>query len=124
MSPKLPLYEPRDTRREITAPCTDIVRVLYFLDEWTGRKSTGWTAIVCSTLAESRLGRRNPERVPDPQLFRYMNMPGHECYHCKQWVEQGEAHDCWTTTEAALTQDLSEDLQDAWERLRESSRVR
>jgi hypothetical protein len=46
-------------------------------------------------------------------------MVGRECYHCKQWVEEGEAHDCWTTTEAALTQDLSEDLQDAWERLRE-----
>ena len=45
--------------------------------------------------------------------------PGRECYHCKQWVEQGEQHDCWTTTEGALTQDLSEDLQDAWERLRE-----
>jgi uncharacterized protein DUF5655 len=48
-------------------------------------------------------------------------MPGHECYHCKQWVEEGEAHDCWTTTETALTQDLSEDLQDAWERLRETA---
>src|SRR5688572_11795401 len=47
--------------------------------------------------------------------------PGHECYHCKQWVETGEAHDCWTTTEAALTQNLSEDLQDAWERLRETA---
>jgi hypothetical protein len=46
---------------------------------------------------------------------------GHECYHCKQWVEAGEAHDCWTTTEAALTQDLSEDLRDAWERLREAA---
>jgi hypothetical protein len=48
-------------------------------------------------------------------------MAGHECYHCKQWVEQGEAHDCWTTTEAALTRDLSEDLQEAWERLRDSA---
>jgi len=48
-------------------------------------------------------------------------MPGHECYHCKQWIEEGEAHDCWTTTEAALTQDLSEDLRDAWERLRETA---
>src|SRR5918993_914352 len=48
-------------------------------------------------------------------------MAGHECYHCKQWVEPGEAHDCWTTTEAALTQDLSEDLQDAWQRLRETA---
>jgi hypothetical protein len=48
-------------------------------------------------------------------------MPGHECYHCKQWVEEGEAHNCWTTTEAALTADLSEDLRDAWERLRETA---
>jgi hypothetical protein len=48
-------------------------------------------------------------------------MPGHTCYHCKQWVEEGEAHDCWTTTEAALTADLPEDLQEAWERLRETA---
>src|SRR5689334_22932454 len=48
-------------------------------------------------------------------------MAGHECYHCKQWIEEGEPHDCWTTTEAALTQDLSEDLRDAWERLRETA---
>ena len=48
-------------------------------------------------------------------------MPGRECYHCKQWIEEGEDHDCWTTTEAALTQDLSDDLRDAWERLRETA---
>ena len=48
-------------------------------------------------------------------------MAGRTCYHCKQWVEEGEAHDCWTTTEAALTQGLSEDLRDAWERLRETA---
>jgi hypothetical protein len=48
-------------------------------------------------------------------------MRGHECYHCKQWVEEGEPHDCWTTTESALTRDLSEDLQDAYERLRETA---
>ena len=44
-----------------------------------------------------------------------------QCYHCKQWIEESEAHDCWTTTESALTKDLSEDLQDAWERLRETA---
>lgn len=48
-------------------------------------------------------------------------MAGRECYHCKQWIEEGEDHDCWTTTEAALNKDLSEDLQDAWERLRETA---
>jgi hypothetical protein len=46
---------------------------------------------------------------------------GRECFHCKQWVEPGEAHDCWTTTEAALTGELSDDLKDAWERLRETA---
>jgi hypothetical protein len=46
---------------------------------------------------------------------------GWTCHHCKQWVEPGEAHDCWTTTEAALTEDLSEDLREAWERLRETA---
>jgi len=46
---------------------------------------------------------------------------GHECYHCKQWVEAGATHDCWTTTEAALTRELSDDLREAWERLRETA---
>jgi Domain of unknown function (DUF5655) len=46
---------------------------------------------------------------------------GWECHHCKQWVEPGESHDCWTTTEAALTADLSDDLREAWERLRETA---
>ncbi len=48
-------------------------------------------------------------------------MAGHICHHCKAFVEEGEAHDCWTTTEAALTRDLSPDLFDAWERLRETA---
>jgi hypothetical protein len=48
-------------------------------------------------------------------------MAGRECYHCKQWIDQGEPHDCWTTTEAALTEDLSADLRDAWERVRETA---
>jgi hypothetical protein len=46
---------------------------------------------------------------------------GRECYHCRQWIKEGEAHDCWTTTEDALTRDLPEDLFDAWERLRETA---
>jgi hypothetical protein len=48
-------------------------------------------------------------------------MAGRECFHCKQWIENPATHDCWTTTEAALTRDLSEDLRDAWERLRETA---
>ena len=49
------------------------------------------------------------------------NRTGHECYHCKQWVNEGEPHDCWTTTEAALTRELPGDLQDAYARLRETA---
>jgi Domain of unknown function (DUF5655) len=48
-------------------------------------------------------------------------MTGRQCYHCKQWIEEGEEHDCWTTTEAALTEELSDDLREAWERLRETA---
>lgn len=44
-----------------------------------------------------------------------------ECYHCKQLIPDDQPHDCWTTTEAALTRDLSDDLQDAWMRLRETA---
>jgi hypothetical protein len=43
------------------------------------------------------------------------------CYHCKQLIEDGEPHDCWTTTEAALTENLSEELRAAWERVRETA---
>lgn len=46
---------------------------------------------------------------------------GRECFHCKQWIPEGAEHDCWTTTEAALTRDLPEDIHDAWERLRETA---
>ena len=46
---------------------------------------------------------------------------GRECFHCKQWVPAGQPHDCWTTTESALTRELSDDLRDAWERLRETA---
>jgi Domain of unknown function (DUF5655) len=48
-------------------------------------------------------------------------MAGRVCHHCKELITEGDAHDCWTTTEAALTADLSEDLRDAWDRLRETA---
>lgn len=48
-------------------------------------------------------------------------MDRRQCYHCKQWIEPGADHDCWTTTEQALTQDLSVDLREAYERLRETA---
>ena len=56
-----------------------------------------------------------------PNTVRIQSMPGRKCYHCKQWIKDGEEHDCWTTTEEALTQDLTDDLRDAWERLRETA---
>jgi hypothetical protein len=49
-------------------------------------------------------------------------MPGRKCYHCGQLVEDKQKHDCWTTTEDKLTAGLSEDLIEAWERLRETAR--
>ena len=55
------------------------------------------------------------------RVKRTSSLAGRECFHCKQWVEDGEAHDCWTTTESALTQGLSEDLQEAYQRLRETA---
>ena len=48
-------------------------------------------------------------------------MAGRVCHHCKQTIREGEEHDCWTTTEAALTKDLTGDLLEAWERLRETA---
>jgi hypothetical protein len=61
-------------------------------------------------------------RLARPWLIRQNRlMAGRVCHHCKQWIEQGEPHDCWTTTEAALTGHLSEDLREAWKRLRETA---
>jgi hypothetical protein len=48
-------------------------------------------------------------------------MADRQCYHCKEWIPKGAPHDCWTTTEMALLRGLSEDLIDAWERLRETA---
>lgn len=48
-------------------------------------------------------------------------MAKRQCYHCKEWLNPGEEHDCWSTTEAALTAGLSEDLKDAYERIRETA---
>jgi hypothetical protein len=50
-------------------------------------------------------------------------MARRKCHHCSEWLDdkQRKTHDCWTTTEKALTKDLPEDLQDAWERLRDAA---
>jgi Domain of unknown function (DUF5655) len=60
--------------------------------------------------------------MPVHRSSRYNScMSGRECYDCKQWIEDGEEHNCWTTTESALTRELPDDLRDAWERLRETA---
>ena len=48
-------------------------------------------------------------------------MPARVCFHCKKKLKPGEPHDCWSTTEAALTAHLTPDLRDAWVRLRETA---
>ena len=56
-----------------------------------------------------------------PKTTKSKNKKVRECYHCHSLIEEGEKHDCWTTTEKALTADLSEDLMAAWERVRETA---
>jgi hypothetical protein len=72
------------------------------------------------------VGRQGPSPVrPVSRRQEFLDdMAGRECYHCKQWVEDGEAHDCWTTTEAALTADSAADLRDAWSDCARRRRVR
>jgi CO dehydrogenase/acetyl-CoA synthase gamma subunit (corrinoid Fe-S protein) len=43
------------------------------------------------------------------------------CYHCGQKLKEKEkkTHDCWSTTEEKLTEDLSEPLKEAWLKIRE-----
>ena len=57
----------------------------------------------------------------DPKRRGVVRDAAWQCHHCKAQIAEGEAHDCWTTTEAALTADLSDDLREAWERLRETA---
>ena len=45
-------------------------------------------------------------------------------YHCKEEIEEGTQHHCWTTTEENLTGGLSEDLIEAWERCADGHRLR
>jgi hypothetical protein len=48
-------------------------------------------------------------------------VPKRQCHHCKEWIERGEPHDCWSTTIEVATADLSDDLRDAWDRLHETA---
>ena len=66
------------------------------------------------------LCRAPPSRSVSGRAYNAV-VRGHECFHCHQWIPAGVEHDCWTTTEQALTKDLSEDLLDAWARLRETA---
>jgi hypothetical protein len=87
--------------------------------------TAGFTPSPKSPSAASGIGRRSSavaaatashQRYVSPDVKRRalagsavsrqnLAMAGRECYHCKQWVEEGQEHDCWTTTEAALTQE-------------------
>jgi hypothetical protein len=70
---------------------------------------------------QQRRAAPKPEAKAEPAAPKPEAKAGRTCYHCKQWVEEGEAHDCWTTTAEALTEGLSEDLRDAWDRIRETA---
>ncbi len=48
-------------------------------------------------------------------------MATRRCHHCGENVDEDSAHDCWTTTEGALTRGLPEHLREAWERVRETA---
>ena len=80
-----------------------------------------WPTLSARRGAGSRPGWRQAGRSRRRAQRKMAPMAGHECYHCKSWIAEGEPHDCWTTTEAALTADLSDDLRDAWERLRDTA---
>src|SRR6516225_10174250 len=71
--------------------------------------------------ARGSAGSRVTEPPPVSRVTDNLCMAGRQCHHCKRWIEPGEPHDCWTTTEDALTRHLSDDLRDAWERLRETA---
>lgn len=63
----------------------------------------------------------SPGLTSPPPFFLLSVMADVACYHCGREIPEGQHHDCWSTTEAHLTRDLSEDLRDAWERLRETA---
>ena len=81
----------------------------------------GDSSLAVSALKAGNWVLRCPPSSVDASRSIQLGMAGRECHHCKQWVEESEDHNCWMTTEAALTRDLSEDLRDAWERLRETA---
>lgn len=48
-------------------------------------------------------------------------MPRRQCHHCKEWIDADEPHDCWSTTVEVATEDLADDLREAWDRLHETA---
>jgi hypothetical protein len=61
----------------------------------------GWPSFLARMKLASALIRLPKGGVPGESLL----MSGRNCYHYKPWIEEGKPHDCWTTTEAALTSD-------------------
>lgn len=86
--------------------------------QWLPTSGPGW---LVHRKSSSDSGVSTLIRCLPPEFGDNQGMAGPVCYHCKQTIKEGEEHDCWTTTEAALTRDLSGDLQEAWERLRETA---
>jgi len=84
-----------------------------------GSQSKKSTAVKSAAKAAAK--RASKSSSARSSSARSSSKKGHECYHCRSWVAEGEEHNCWTTTEQALTRELSPDLMDAWERLRETA---
>lgn len=65
--------------------------------------------------------RRQSRRLKKKKASRAQKKESYECYHCKKWLTEKErkTHDCWSTTEHALTRALAPELLDAWVKLRE-----
>lgn len=88
----------------------------------------GGTKVGLEATRDSRAGHLRAHRIrgmakarPPDRRNRKPSAKAGECYHCKEWVDDFSTHDCWTTTPEALTRDLSEDLREAWERLRDTA---
>ena len=59
--------------------------------------------------------------VAQPFRAAMVPMSKRQCHHCKEWIERSEPHDCWTISVDAATEDLADDLRDAWQRLHETA---
>lgn len=87
----------------------------------TGKKTSARKKTTGKKKAAASGAATKPKFKKVPGSSAYMADARWQCHHCKDWIDANQPHDCWTTTEAALTADLSEDLREAWERFREAA---